>query len=267
MTGPQRTIAITGSASGMGAATAARLRTDGHRVIGIDLRDADVVADLGTSEGRAAAVRQIGELSGGALDGLVTWAGLAGLTDRPGSLLASVNYFGTVELLEWLRPLLAAGDRPAAVAISSNSTLVQPGVPMGLVDLLLAGDEGAARHSADQVGSLATYPATKMALARWVRRQATTDAWAGAGITLNAVAPGAVETPMLDATRHDPTIGQFVDAFPLPVGRPGTAEELAGVVAFLLGPDARFFCGSVLVCDGGTDALLRPDDFPLPWNP
>ena len=41
---------------------------------------------------------------------------------------------------------------------------------------------------------------------------------------------------------------------------------LAAFVAFLLGPDARFFCGSVLFVDGGTDAQLRPDDHPQPWG-
>src|SRR4051812_7032915 len=102
----------------MGAATKARLERDGQRVIGVDLRDADVVADLGTVEGRAAAVDEVAAQSGGLIDGLVTWAGVAGLTDRPGSLVASVNYFGTIAMLEGLRPLLAAGDRPAAVAIS-----------------------------------------------------------------------------------------------------------------------------------------------------
>jgi len=51
------------------------------------------------------------------------------------------------------------------------------------------------------------------------------------------------------------------------VGRKGTADELAAFVEFLLGPDARFFCGSFLVVDGGTDAHLRPDDTPVNWNP
>ena len=72
---------------------------------------------------------------------------------------------------------------------------------------------------------------------------------------------------MLDATRRDPTIGEFVEAFPVPVGRKGQPDELAGVVQFLLGPDARFLCGSVLFVDGGTDALLRADDHPTPWEP
>lgn len=253
----------------MGAATARRLADAGHRVIGVDLRDAEVVADLGTEAGRTAAVEAVTELVGGpegALEGVVTWAGLPGLTDRPGSLLASVNHFGTIAVLEGLRPLLARGDRPAAVAISSNSTLVQPGVPAAVVEACLSGDEAAARAAADEAGSLATYPATKTAIARWVRRQAPSDDWAGAGITLNVVAPGAVETPLLQASREDPTVGQFIDAFPIPVGRKGTADELAAFVEFLLGPDARFFCGSFLVVDGGTDAQLRPDDAPINWE-
>ncbi len=260
----ERTVVVTGSASGMGAATAARLRADGQRVIGIDLRDADVIADLAALDGRRAAVEAVIGLSGGAIDGLVTWAGVAGLSGVPGSLLVSVNYFGTVDLLDGLRPLLVAGERPAAVAISSNSTTCQPGVPMDVVERCLAGDEAGARATADEVGSLATYPATKIAVARWSRRQAPTDAWAGAGITLNVVAPGAVETPMLQATRDDAVIGPFIDAFPVPVGRKGSADELAAVVQFLLGPDARFFCGSVVFVDGGTDALLRADDVPVP---
>ncbi|MGH9050367.1 MAG: SDR family oxidoreductase [Acidimicrobiia bacterium] len=261
-----RTVVVTGSASGMGAATKDRLEAGGQRVIGVDLRNADVVADLGTVEGRQATIASVEEIADGTIDGLVTWAGLPGLTGRPGSLVVSVNYFGTIALIEGLRPLLASGERPAAVAISSNSTTCQPGVPMDVVTRCLAGDERAARDAADAAGSLATYPATKTAIAWWVRRHAPTAEWAGAGITLNAVAPGAVETPLLQASRDDPAIGEMIDAFPVPVGRKGTADELAAVVAFLLGPDARFFCGSVVFVDGGTDAHLRADDFPMPMS-
>lgn len=261
-----RTVVVTGSASGLGAATRTILESDGQRVIGVDLRDADVIADLATPAGRQAALDGVTELAGGSIDGLVTWAGLPGLTDLPGSLLASVNYFGTVDLLIGLRPLLAAGERPAAVAISSNSTTCQPGVPMDLVEVCLGGDEAAARAAADAAGALVTYPATKIAVARWARRHAPADEWAGAGITLNVVAPGAVETPMLDATRADATIGAFIDSFPIPVGRKGDADELAAFVRFLLGPDARFFCGSVIFVDGGTDALLRADAVPVPMS-
>ena len=257
-----RTVVVTGSASGMGAATKARLEADGQRVIGVDVRDADVIADLGTADGRQAAVDGVAERCDGVLDGAVTWAGLPGLTERPGSLLVSVNYFGTVAVLDGLRPFLAKGDQPAAVAISSNSTTIQPELPVQVTEACLSGDEAAARAAGDEVGSLAVYPASKLAIARWVRRNA--PAWAADGITLNAVAPGAVETPLLQASRNDPTVGTMVDQLPIPVGRPGTADELAAFVAFLLGPEARFFCGSVLFVDGGSDALIRPDAMPVP---
>lgn len=265
MTSPsRRTIVVTGSASGMGEATASRLRSEGHDVIGVDLHDAEVIADLSTPLGRSEAIAEITRLAPGSIDGLVTWAGLAGLTGIPGSLLVSVNYFGCVALFEGLRELLARGNDPAAVAISSNSTTCQPSIPMQLVDLCLSGDEEAARRVGDEVASFGAYPTTKTAIARWVRRNAPSELWAGSGITLNAVAPGAVETPMLQATRADPTIGEFIDVFPIPVGRKGTADELAGFVCFLLGPDARFCCGSVFFVDGGTDALIRPDRTPTP---
>lgn len=262
----ERTIAVTGSASGMGAATQARLESAGDRVIGVDLAGAEVTADLGSASGRAQAAHEIAERSGGSLDGLVTFAGLPGLSTTAGSMLASVNYFGTVGLLEALRQLLAGADRPAAVAIGSNSATCQPGVPLEVVERCLDGDEEGARTAADRAGAIATYPATKLAIARWVRRHAPTGEWAGNGITLNVLAPGAVTTPLLQSTRDDPVIGRYIDAFPIPVGRPGAPDELAAAVQFLLGPDARFFCGAVLVADGGTDALLRADDFPAPME-
>ncbi len=262
----QRTVVVTGSASGMGAATRARLEADGQRVIGVDLRAAEVIADLGSPEGRQEAIAAVTSRCDGALDGLVTWAGVPGLDHLPGSLLVSVNYFGTVALHEGLRSLLAEGDQPAAIAISSNSTTVQPGIPMDVVEACLAGDEPAARDAADAATSVATYPATKTAIAWWARRNAPGSDWAGAGITLNVVAPGAVETPLLQASRQDPVIGQFVDTFPVPVGRKGGADELAAFVAFLLGPAARFFCGSVLFVDGGTDAQIHPEGVPRPWG-
>ena len=260
------TIAITGAASGMGEATKARLEGDGHRVIGVDQRDAEIVADLGTPDGRRDAIARITEVSGGSLDGLVTYAGMGPLPGRAGSLLVAVNYFGTVELLAGLRGLLAAGTDAAAVAISSNSTTTQPGVPAALVAACLAGDEAEARRIGDDVGSIGAYPATKTAVARWVRRNAPTADWIGAGITLNAIAPGFIATPMTDEGKNDPELGPLLEQFPIPVGRPGKREEIAALVAFLLGPDGRFFCGSLIFNDGGTDALLRGDDFPQNWE-
>jgi NAD(P)-dependent dehydrogenase (short-subunit alcohol dehydrogenase family) len=201
------------------------------------------------------------------LDGVVPCAGLGPVPDRPGSSIVSVNYFGTVELLDGLRPVLAAAATPSVVAISSNATTCAPGSHPDLVDLCLAGDEAAARARADELGSMhGVYPASKIAIARWVRRNAVTEAWVGAGIRLNAVAPGMVETALIAEGRRDPTVGPLLDLFPIPLGRPGQPDEIAAIIAFLLGPDATFFCGSVLFVDGGTDALLRTDDWPAAWE-
>jgi len=233
-------------------------------VIGIDKDASDVVADLSTAEGRRQAIARATERSGGELAGIVTCAGLAGLPGRAGSLLAAVNYFGTVDLLEGLRPLLAPGG--AAVAISSNSTTVQPAVPADLVEACLRHDEDLSAQIADARGSLVTYPATKLAVAHWVRRNATGPDWAGSGLRLNAIAPGMIDTPMVAGMRADAKAGPMLDMLPIPVGRPGRAGEIAAVVDLLLGPDGAFFCGSVVFCDGGSDALLRTNDWPAAWD-
>jgi NAD(P)-dependent dehydrogenase (short-subunit alcohol dehydrogenase family) len=264
-----RTIAVTGSGSGIGAATAARLVGQGDRVIGVDLRGAEIEADLGTPDGRAAAVAAVTEACGGVLDGLITCAGISGFPGRAASLLAAVNYFGTVEVMEGLRPLLAASEAsPSAVAISSNSTTTAPGYSLELVEALLAGDEPTALEVADTTDSIITYAATKLAVARWVRRSAVSADWAGAGIRLNAIAPGMIATPMIDEGRSDEFLKTQLDMFEqtIALGRPGRPEEIAALLAFLVGTESTFFCGSILFCDGGTDAALRTNDWPARWE-
>jgi NAD(P)-dependent dehydrogenase (short-subunit alcohol dehydrogenase family) len=258
------TYVVSGAASGMGAATAAWLRDRDHTVIGVDLRDVEVQADLSDPQGREEALSEISALSAGRLDGVALFAGLVGLTGRPAHLLASVNYFGSVRLFEGLRPLLARSETSFALAACSNSMTVMPNVRMDLVDALLAGDEPHARAVADEQDSLQAYPATKTALARWLRTAAPTADWIGAGIRLNAMAPGMVETPMVTETRADPVLGQFIDAFPVPIGRGGDVHELAELAGFLL-TQATFMVGSIVLADGGTEAQLRPDVYPTPW--
>jgi NAD(P)-dependent dehydrogenase (short-subunit alcohol dehydrogenase family) len=254
-----RLIAVTGSASGIGAAVCRRLEGDGTRIIGVDLRDAEVTADLGTAAGRAAAVAAVERASGGRLDGLVACAGVGPhVPDQ--ALLASVNFFGTQAILAGLRPVLARGERPAAVAISSNSSTL-PHAENPLVGACLSGDEAEARRIAPTLAGIGVYEATKLALTRWLRRQAPGADWAGAGIRLNAVAPGATDTPLLQGGLNHPIFGEAIRNFPIPLGGFGTPEQIAAAVAFLLSPDAAFCCGSVLFVDGGTDALVRPDQY------
>src|SRR5438445_5513390 len=139
------TIAVTGSASGIGAAVAEQLDKAGHRVIGVDLHEAEVTADLGTADGRAHAVAEITRRCAGTLDGFAPFAGLAPAVGRPGELLVSVNYFGAITLLEGVRPLLRAAGSAAVVLVASNSTTVQPNWPVELAEACLAGQEDTAR--------------------------------------------------------------------------------------------------------------------------
>lgn len=249
-----RTIAVTGSASGIGAATAARLEKDGARVIRVDWKGGDVVADLGTPEGRAAALAGVRRAAGGALDGLVSGAGL-GPYDDPAAVVR-VNYFGAVAVLDGLHDLLARGRAPAAVAISSIGAVFEALHVPGFADACLAGDEaGALARLAGGDGNVA-YTNAKHALALAVRARAA--AWGAAGVRLNAVLPGKVATPMLAKIHGHEALGPAVAALPVPLGREAEPEELAAAIAFLLGPDARYVHGALLKVDGGADALARP---------
>jgi NAD(P)-dependent dehydrogenase (short-subunit alcohol dehydrogenase family) len=253
------TVCITGAAGGIGLATRQLLEARGDTVIGVDLRGAEVDADLATEEGRSAMVAGVTERSGGVLDGLVAGAGVQGAAP---SLVVSVNYFGAIATLEGLRPLLAAGTDASVVAISSNSATAMQGVAPAIVDACLAGDEGAARAVAEAAGPYVDYPSTKLALARWVRRQAPTADWIGAGIRLNAVAPGPTATAMTDAL--DMPVLELGDLYPVPIRRLATADEQAAVIAFLLSGAASYIVGALLPVDGGGDAATRADDWPTP---
>ena len=259
-----RTYVVTGSASGMGRAVTERLSAAGHFVIGVDLRAADVIADLSTAAGRRAAGDAVLERCGGVLDGAVLAAGLGPIPGRQ-RLIAQVNYFGVVELLTALRPALARAGTAKVVVVASNSTTTTPLVPGRAVRAFAAGDAEKAlravrlfgKHSAAMI-----YAASKIAVTRWVRMQAVTGTWAGAGIRLNAIAPGAVMTPLLAEQLADPNEAKAITAFPIPIGGYGDPGQLADWMLFMLSDAADFLCGSVIFVDGGSDAYFRPDSWP-----
>jgi len=248
-------VAVTGSAGGLGGAIRRRIEAAGHRVLGVDLRDAEVIADLSNNEGRAAACAAVIEQAA-TLDGLVVAAGIGGSTSAPPAMVARINYFGAVELLEGLHDHLLGGELRAAVAIVSNSATAMPVGEHPLIDACLAGDEDAAGAATEGVDGEIVYAFSKLALGRKLRRLAV--AWAPE-LRVNGVAPGPVLTPLTEAALQHPVTGEAIQAFPVPMDRWGEKDEIAEATWFLLSPQSSWTTGAVLFVDGGTDALLNPD--------
>jgi NAD(P)-dependent dehydrogenase (short-subunit alcohol dehydrogenase family) len=253
-----RTYVVTGSASGIGQSTQQLLQERGHRVIGVDLHDADVVVDLTTAEGRAALVTQVSEMSGGRIDGILAVAGLA----HPIPATVAVNYFGMVATLDGLRPLLVGSDAPRAVGVSSMASLMP--TDDELVALLVAGDEPAAMARAEVLakdpattGQL-IYSSTKKAFCLWVRRHAATPEWAGCSIPLNAVAPGIIDTPMVADFLATPEATEAVlQMVPMPLNGIAKPEAVAKLLVWLAGEENSHLCGQVVFIDGGSDVVIR----------
>ena len=254
-----RTYAVTGATSGIGQATATWLRDRGGRVIACDLRDAEVVSDLATADGRAALVDGVARLCGGRLDAIVANAG-----GGPPETMLALNFFGAVATLEGLRPLLAESPAPRALAVSSVSSL-SPADPE-LLAACLAGDEDAAiaKASGDAgAAPLDLYGVAKSALNRWCRRMAVAPQWAGAGIPLNVVAPGVIDTPAAAwILSNAETKARMDQMTPLPGVRPGQPGQMAALIGWLAGPENALLTGQVLFADGGLECLARGE---LTW--
>jgi NAD(P)-dependent dehydrogenase (short-subunit alcohol dehydrogenase family) len=249
----QRTYVITGAASGIGLETKRLLESQGHRVIGADLHDADVIADLGTAAGRSALVSQVSALSGGAIDAVLAVAGI----DAHGPLTAAVNYYGAIATLEGLRPLMLASAAPRAVAVSSI-TSVHPYDPQ-LLNALLDASEALAMEKAAEERFV--YATSKRALSRWIRRNALKPAWAGAGIPLNAIAPGLVRTELLKRLFDDPPTRQRIIAgTPMPLGGPYEPIAAARLLAWLSSEENGHMTGQTVFIDGGADLVIRGDE-------
>jgi NAD(P)-dependent dehydrogenase (short-subunit alcohol dehydrogenase family) len=249
-------FALTGSASGIGKALYNSLKAQGNDVIGIDINDADIIADLSTPAGRAECTKNLSAAAKDGLNGFIPCAGVGGhlgLSDK----VIEVNYFGSTELLEAAYPLLQA-KQGCVVVIGSNS-MAMPNPDTTLIEILLKGErEQALMHV--QGESVDPYPSAKIALCTWMRRKAIE--WARRGVRMNAIAPGITETNLVATQRKqsemlDKALTDFAETSPM--GYAAAAQSIADVILFLLSPTAHYICGEVLYADGGHAAQFRPE--------
>ena len=232
---------VSGAASGIGAACVQRLAARGDVVIGFDLsRSVDqvvrglggragVVVDVGSSAAVDAAVAAVID-EFGRVDHVVAAAGIEltapahELDDATWSKVQRVNVDGTFFLARAVaRTMIAAGRRGSVVLLGSiNSSIAMP--------------------------EQAAYVTSKGAVLQLGRGLAVD--WGRHGIRVNVVAPGVIDTPLNARSFADPSrIAYYAGRTPL--GRHGTADEVASVVAFLASDDASYMTGAIVPVDGG----------------
>lgn len=247
--------AVTGGASGIGAEVVTQLRQAGHSTIVVDLKNADIDADLSNAAGRAQAVSAVQALASEGLDGLIPCAGVSGVA--PPALVCSINFFGVVAMVQGLRSTLA--QRAGSVVLISSVTSSMSSDDALVNAMLNLDEEKAGAESANGSGDQA-YAATKRAISCWMRRQCAD--YLEDKVRINAVAPGYIETPLNDGIREAGG-GEILDQFvaSIPVGRAGRPEDIANLISFLLSDKASFIAGANIFIDGGHDALFRQDSF------
>lgn len=236
---PRRRAVVTGGARGIGAAIAARLAADGADVLVVDLRD-----DLGceTAERIGARFARV-DLS---LDDARERFAEA-IADHGGVdvLVNSAGVFSRMPLLD-----IAPAEWDRVVGINARGTLLamQAGAERMIADGVAGRIVNIASMAAKRRGDgEAHYAASKAAIVAITRAAALE--WGCHGITANAVCPGYVLTELGAETRTPEQVASWSALSPL--GRLGTPDDVAGAVAFLVGPDGGYCTGQAVNVTGG----------------
>lgn len=248
-------VVVTGAASGIGAATVASLRGKGISVIGVDrtvpaeFDGAFVCGDLGTNAGVEKAVEEISVLAPGGISGLANIAGVPGTA--PWRTVLNVNVFGVRELTRGLIPLLAPGT--SVVNLASSVAWDWRGKASELAAFALADDREAALESVSTAmeTSKESYLFSKQCVMLLTGELSAENL--SAGIRINSVSPGPVQTPILEDFKADHGAAKVEGAAAL-LGRFGEPEDIAEAVLFLLSSASRWINGTDVRVDGGLTA-------------
>jgi NAD(P)-dependent dehydrogenase (short-subunit alcohol dehydrogenase family) len=246
---------VTGVASGIGAALATQLLARGCRITGFDVRPPAGAAfpchalDLGD----VGAIEPTVGKAVGPFNGLCN---NAGISPKPGqeAAILTINFFAQRVFTRALLPQLA----PAASVVNMASRAgARWRENIDQVKRLAALDPSdvAAFVRDERIDAVRAYNLSKEALIAWTLADA--EAMAARGLRINAVCPGAVATGLLPDFA-----AAFGDAMARNVaraGRPGQAEEIAAIAAFLLDPQSSWLRGAEISPDGGMGAFATSD--------
>ena len=246
----RRVIVSGGGGAGMGAAAVRHLSDLGAEVHVLDLKEPPVevasyqAVDLRDPDATAAAVERIG----GTVQALFNCAGLAG-SKFPDLDVMVVNFVGMRHLAELVSARMERGAAIASISSTAGSGyLANIGKWMPLVTMpgFEAAKEWCEAHPEEIAGG---YAPSKEAIIIWTLW--ASYALAERGIRVNCISPGPTQTPMMpDFEKY---VGkEFMESFPVPLGRRSTPDEQAWPLIFLNSPLASYMTGENVVTDGGT---------------
>jgi NAD(P)-dependent dehydrogenase (short-subunit alcohol dehydrogenase family) len=255
---------VAGCASGVGRAIALRLRARGDEVIGIDIHDADIKADLSDEAGRAAAISAV--LHRASLDGAIIAHGLTATRGRPpGEQVLGLRFRAVVDLLDGWRPLLA--NTPGAKVVVSTRPEARA-IPESLVGALLAGRYAAVVDAVRSFGSRGPRildAACSIAVLRWFGRAASAVEWGGAGIAVNATVAPVVAAARVGEPAAGAAIAERLNLFtdPAEASEPGLEADW---MATILSPAADAVRGAVIASSADLAAAIRLATAPADWD-